>query len=580
MCGLFGSVGLGELPEAAIFEALHGRGPDDRGRWQAGLARLLHTRLAIQDLSPLGHQPMLSDTGALALVFNGEIYNQLELRRELEAAGEIFRSRSDTEVLLRGFQRWGERLWSRLNGIFAVACWEVESQRLTLARDGFGVKPLLWTRDNGSCAFGSELSAFEAAGLAHRDRLSTAALESYSLWGAVAAPQTLLAGVEVFPAGHWAQWRPGDGWHLQRFADPLPPPDAAERPRDEATSALSAERVAIALGRAVERQAIGDVPVGLFLSGGLDSGLLAALLRRSQSGPIRSVSIGFEGLPGAVDESELASLTARHLGLEHRALRIGRPQLEGAFDAFLEAIDQPSIDGFNSFLVAAAARAEGMRVAFSGLGADELFGGYSHMVGLSRQRLLRVRQIRCSGLGSRQRKRLRLQRDALLPATPQHQGVSRGSAVPLRSASLLELRGYLHDTLLRDGDAVTMHHGLELRVPFLDPDLARLALALDEKSQLQGGAKGLLRQVAGPLLPTAVLAGPKRGFNLALAPWLLDNPRFAPQRISRILRGEWRKRGLRASTAAVVQSWMLLRATSRWGPYWRWVVLAEWLQRG
>jgi asparagine synthase (glutamine-hydrolysing) len=152
--------------------------------------------------------------------------------------------------------------------------------------------------------------------------------------------------------------------------------------------------------------------------------------------------------------------------------------------------------------------------------------------------------------------------------------------VPLRSASLLELRGYLHDTLLRDGDAVTMHHGLELRVPFLDPDLARLALALDEKSQLQGGAKGLLRQVAGPLLPTAVLAGPKRGFNLALAPWLLDNPRFAPQRISRILRGEWRKRGLRASTAAVVQSWILLRATSRWGPYWRWVVLAEWLQRG
>jgi asparagine synthase (glutamine-hydrolysing) len=338
--------------------------------------------------------------------------------------------------------------------------------------------------------------------------------------------------------------------------------------------------VAIALSRAVERQAIGDLPVGLFLSGGLDSGLLAALLRRSQSGPIRSVSVGFDGLPGAVDESDLASLTATHLGLEHQALRIGKGALKAAFDSFLEAIDQPSIDGFNSYLVAAAAREQGMRVAFSGLGADELFGGYGHMVGLGRQRLLRVRQIRCSGLGRRQRRQLRQQRQTYLPPEPQRPAHSHGGTVPLRSASLLELRGYMHDTLLRDGDAVTMHHGLELRVPFLDPDLARLALDLDEETQRQGGAKGVLRQVAAPLLPEAVLAGPKRGFNLALAPWLLEDPRFSPQRISGILTNELRQRGLKAPTTAVLRSWLLLRASSRWGPYWRWVMLAEWLQRG
>ncbi|MFM7674867.1 MAG: asparagine synthase (glutamine-hydrolyzing) [Synechococcus sp.] len=576
MCGLFGAVGLGNLPEAAIFQALQGRGPDDRGRWQAGPARLLHTRLAIQDLSPLGHQPMLRDGGGLALVFNGEIYNQTELRRELEAEGERFRSRSDTEVLVRGFGRWGNRLWSRLNGIFAVACWEVAAQRLTLARDGFGVKPLLWTRGPGHCAFGSELSAFEAAGLAHRDRLSQAALESYALWGAVAAPHTLLQGVDVFPAGHWGQWCPGGAWQLQAFASPLASGESTAAPAPE-PAASPAERVAAALSQAVERQAIGDVPVGLFLSGGLDSGLLAALLRRSQSGPIRSVSVGFEGLPGAVDESELASLTARHLGLEHRTLRIGRSQLDGSFDAFLEAIDQPSIDGFNSFLVAAAARAEGMTVAFSGMGADELFGGYGHMVGLGRERLLRVRQIRCAGLSRSKRLRLRTQRADLLPAAAQR--LAGGGVVPLRDASLLEVRGYLHDTLLRDGDAVTMHHGLELRVPFLDADLARLALSLDESSQRQGGAKGLLRQVAAPLLPETVLAGPKRGFNLALAPWLLEQPRFAPDRISRLLGRELAQRGLRAPTAAILQSWLLLRATRRWGAYWRWVVLAEWLQR-
>jgi len=578
MCGLFGSVGLEDLPEAAIFQALQGRGPDDRGRWQAGPARLLHTRLAIQDLSPLGHQPMLSDGGGLALVFNGEIYNQAELRRELEAEGERFRSRSDTEVLLRGFGRWGNRLWSRLNGIFAVACWEVASQRLTLARDGFGVKPLLWTRGPGHCAFGSELSVLEAAGLAHRDRIVQAALESYALWGAVAAPLTLLQGVEVFPAGHWGQWCPGGDWQLQPFATPLPPAESTATPA-LGPAGSPAERVAAALSQAVQRQAIGDVPVGLFLSGGLDSGLLAALLRRSQSGPIRSVSVGFEGLPGAVDESELASLTAQHLGLEHQALRIGRSQLDSSFDAFLEAIDQPSIDGFNSFLVAAAARAEGMCVAFSGMGADELFGGYGHMVGLGRERLLRVRQIRCAGLSRSQRRRLREQRADRLPAASRRLGGRGSTAVPLRDASLLELRGYLHDTLLRDGDAVTMHHGLELRVPFLDPDLARLALALDEAAQRQGGAKGLLRQVAGPLLPEAVVGGPKRGFNLALAPWLLDQPRFAPDRIGRMLRRELAERGLKAPTPAILQSWLLLRATGRWAPYWRWVVLAEWLQR-
>ena len=586
MCGLFGSVGLGDLPEEAILEALRGRGPDDRGRWQAGPARLLHTRLAIQDLSPLGHQPMLSDNGALALVFNGEIYNQHELRLALEAEGEHFRSRSDTEVLLRGFQRWGHNLWGRLNGIFAVACWEVEAQRLTLARDGFGVKPLLWKREIRGCAFGSELSAFEAAGLASRRHLSAAALESYALWGSVAAPLTLLAGVEVFPAGHWGQWSPGGTWTLNAFADPLPPLNSAPHPGDLPGWNDPATQVGLTLQRAVERQAIGDVPVGLFLSGGLDSGLLAAYLRRSQSGPIRSVAVGFEGLPGAVDETDLASLTAQHLGLEHQTLRIGKPQLEAAFDGFLEAIDQPSIDGFNSYLVAAAASAGGMRVAFSGLGADELFGGYGHMVGLDRHRLLRVRQIRASGLAPWRRRQLREGRGRLLEAdlraiTTGAPGWTHppGGKVTLRAASLLELRGYLHDTLLRDGDAVTMHHGLELRVPFLDPELAALALALDETQHREGGSKGLLRQVAAPLLPDAVLTSPKRGFNLALAPWLLEHPRFGPRRISRLLSRELKRRDLPDAQGAVAASWLLLRATNRWGAYWRWVVLAEWLQR-
>ena len=227
-----------------------------------------------------------------------------------------------------------------------------------------------------------------------------------------------------------------------------------------------------------------------------------------------------------------------------------------------------------------------MRVAFSGVGADELFGGYSHMVGLDRPRLLRVRQIRASGLAPWRRRQLREMRGRLLPADhrtmtagPPGGADPSGGKVSLRAASLLELCGYLRDTLLRDGDAVTMHHGLELRVPFLDPELAALALALDETQHREGGSKGLLRQVAAPLLPDAVLNSPKRGFNLALAPWLLDHPRFGPRRISRLLRSQLTRRDLPDPQGAVAASWLLLRATNRWGPYWRWVVLAEWLQR-
>ncbi|MEI6828799.1 MAG: asparagine synthase (glutamine-hydrolyzing) [Synechococcaceae cyanobacterium ELA445] len=578
MCGLFGAVGRADLPRHRVLEALKGRGPDDAGTWADDGVLLLHTRLAIQDLSPLGHQPMVSGSGDLALVFNGEIYNQHELRQELKAQGVTFHSRSDTEVLLEGFRRWGHRLWGRLNGIFAVACWEPQARRLTLARDGFGVKPLLWQRASWGCAFGSELSAFEAAGLASRQWLCPEGLERYALWGAVAAPHTLLAGVEVFPAGHWGQWQPGGDWHVEGFADPLPlnaeggstPRAYGPAPRD-LTQAL--EGLELRLHQAVRRQAIGDLPVGLFLSGGLDSGLLAALLRLQHAGPIRSVSVGFRDLPGAVDESPLAARTAEHLGLEHHSLRIGQEELDASFDPFLAAIDQPSIDGFNGHLVSQAASDNGMRVAFSGLGADELFGGYGHMALRSRSRLLRVRQIHGHGLGWRARRRLRRERGLLLPA-PEPGALDRAS---LPDASLLELRGYLADTLLRDGDAVTMHRGLELRVPFLDPDLAAYALALPEAWHRAEGPKGLLRRMATPLLPPEVLNAPKRGFNLALAPWLLERERFAPSRIVHLLRQQLGAQGLRAPAAAVWTSWALLRASGRWGPYWRWVVLAEWL---
>ena len=339
-----------------------------------GLETPSHTRLAIQDCSPLGHQPMVASDSGLVLVFNGEIYNQQELRKQLEQKGYAFRSHCDTEVLLQGFRHWGQGVWARLNGIFAAACWETSSRRLTLARDRFGVKPLLWRRDrDGRCAFASELSALKASGCIETARIHHHALESYRLWGAIANPLSLIDGVESLPAGHAAVREQQREMGCTTFHSAS---SHLRFSRKAGTLASGHDSCRRCLG-AGHRQPKHRRPSSWDLS--------QRRARLQSSGgnppndinqkPVHSVSIGFQGLKGAVDESERAAATANHLGLKHQTLRIGIEELDKSFDAFIAAIDQPSIDGFNTFLVTRAARDQGMRVAFSGLGADELFGG-------------------------------------------------------------------------------------------------------------------------------------------------------------------------------------------------------------
>ncbi|MDB4616678.1 asparagine synthase (glutamine-hydrolyzing) [Synechococcus sp. AH-551-E11] len=572
MCGLFGALGYSAINSEAVLSALEGRGPDDRGGWResghSDVIELLHTRLAIQDCSPLGHQPMVASDRGLVLVFNGEIYNQQELREQLEQKGYGFRSHCDTEVLLQGFRLWGQGVWARLNGIFAAACWETASRRLTLARDRFGVKPLLWKRDrDGRCAFASELSALKASGCIETARIHHHALESYRLWGAIANPLSLIDGVESLPAGHAAVREQDGTWDVRAFTAQAPISPAPQN----WTLASATTAVGDALEQAITRQSIGDHPVGMYLSGGLDSSLLAAILQRHQSKPVHSVSIGFQGLKGAADESERAAHTANHLGLKHQTLHIGIEELDKSFDAFIAAIDQPSIDGFNTFLVTRAARDQGMRVAFSGLGADELFGGYPHMLKGSLKAANEARHIRLHGLS--QRKRSLLDRERLMRAG----FVQMKNSANQQACSRLELAGYLQDTLLRDGDATTMAQGLELRVPFLDQDLVDLALRIPQHLHQMEGSKTLLRRLAEPLLPAAVLQAPKQGFNLALAPWLLQHPRFHPLRINSLLQKNLPD--LHIPRRTIAGSWVLLKATGKIAPYWRWVVLAEWLQQ-
>lgn len=601
MCGLFGAIGGAPVDPEPIRAALANRGPDAWGLHPLPGGFLLHTRLAIQDLSPLGHQPMGTADGRLWLVFNGEIYNTPELRSALEAEECRFRSHSDTEVILEGFARWGDALWPRLEGIFACALWDGDAGRLTLARDPFGIKPLLLRPWGKGLLFGSELDAFRAAGAARPPHPRD--LAGYALWGAFASPATAMDAITAFPPGHVGHWEPGGELITRPFASPLDPaPVRGERP---AHLQAAVEGVRRRLTAAVRRQTIGDVPVGAFLSGGLDSGILAALLQEASNGPVRTLSVGFRGLPGAVDESERALASARHLGTDHTAVVLGPGEFDACFDDFLAAIDQPSIDGFNTYLVSRAAAGAGLKVAFSGLGADEVFGGYGQFAQLQaalgegagrrggRFGTLPVQLLRCWGQEGRAYRRRGLaaaldlrripfsgqsarEREGLVAARLAGVALQRpDQPADLAALARLELQGYLRDTLLRDTDAVSMHHALEVRVPYLDGELVRYCLELPGAWHLAEGGKTLLRRAFAHRLPAAVLRAPKSGFNLPLGPWLLGRPRFAPHRIAALLH----RHGI--PRRSVLAAWAYLRAApGRWQPYWRWVVLAEWLARG
>ena len=593
MCGLFAQWSARAVKADPVLAVLSSRGPDDQGQWAqpvaGGILQLLHARLAIQDLSAAGHQPMQSPDQRFTLVFNGEIYNAPELRHQLEGKGVSFRSHSDTEVLLAGFTRWGVELFPRLNGIFALAIWDASRQELILARDRFGVKPLLWWRGPEGWALASELSVLRAAGLPARPHLDWVALEQFWQWGAVQAPRTLVAGVQTVPAGHWARWCAGDGpeqWQLHGYASW---PSNTYTPSDlsygEAVAAVAA-----ALEQAVARQMLADVPVGAFLSGGLDSASLVALMMGQSATPVRTFSLGFAAddlSRGVVDERSLAAGTARHLGSQHQEVVLSLEEVLAAMEAFWDAIDQPSVDGLNTFLVARAARAQGLVVAVSGLGGDELFAGYPvferawrfhHSAGVGLGLLGRLPWRLQQRLGWQHRRFARGSVAALEAHRRLHRGEQpSGSQLlsqeqgldPVAQLSRLELRGYMANTLLRDTDVVTMHYGLELRVPFLDNDLVDLLLQLPSAYKFRlGGSKPLLWDAMVDRLPPDLGQVPKRGFELPLARWLmaLETPSLAPEALG----APWPVR-IRAARR------LYQAKPYRYHGWWQWQVLARWL---
>lgn len=550
------------------------RGPDGEGVWTSPDRRVAlgHRRLAIIDLTTAAAQPMVDPATGNVIIFNGEIYNYRELRRELERQGAVFRTESDTEVLLHLYRARGEAMVERLRGMFAFAIWDSARRSLLLARDPFGIKPLYIADDGRTLRFASQVKALAAGGAVSTEP-SAAGVAGFFLWGHVPEPWTWLASVRALPAGCTLTIRQGS---------PLPSPrryfdlrqeilaaqDAPADPADAVREALAA------VEDSVRHHLVADVPVGVFLSAGRDSTLVASLAARCSTEPLRTITLGFDEYRGSMqDEVPVAEAVAKRLGSQHETKRIARSDFEVCREGLLAAMDQPSIDGVNTWFVSRAAAQAGLKVALSGLGGDELFGGYPSFGQVPRlARRLRVlawapafgRALRVASApvvgrlanpkwaslfeyGRTLEGAWLLRRALFMPWELRHvldpemarRGLQElallddlrsrieGIRSPQLAVMALEMSGYMQNQLLRDADWAGMAHSLEIRVPLVDRVLFRRWLTI--AAQRFPLDRQWLLETANPEVAAVVGSRPKTGFGVPVAQWLKTAGRSAPR---------------------------------------------------
>ena len=562
MCGICGSYeyASGRPADAAVLErmnaALVHRGPDAGGLVVEGSVGLAARRLAIIDLAH-GDQPMVTDDGEVCVVQNGEILNHLELRAPLERDGIRFRTRCDTEVLLHLYLRDGPGFVEALRGMFALALWDRRERRLLLARDRFGIKPLYYELGGGRLAFASELKALVRQPAFSRE-VDREALHAYLAFNSIPAPLTIFRSARKLPPGHLLTCTES-GARIERYARPAPA--AASVLRREGPEAL-AEELRARLRDSVTAHLLADVPVGVLLSGGVDSSVLTALAAEGSSERVSTFSIGFR--ERSFDELDLAREVARRYGTAHHELVV-EPRIDELLPEIAAAFDEPFADSsaVPTYLVSRLA-ADHVKVVLSGEGGDELFGGYETYVADQLARWVGPAAARLAPLADRLQssdrrvswdyRARRFARAAALPPLERHHGWKEIFSAAARARLLrpdwqdrhadplapwrqrfaetagapllarlqdVDLGIYLVDDLLVKTDRMSMAHSLEARVPFLDPVVAELALALPSSLKVLGWAKKrLLRRAAAPLIPREIIAARKRGFSIPAAAWL------------------------------------------------------------
>lgn len=628
MCGIAGFLGGPGLPAdadarrtvlAAMTGTMTARGPDGQGQWLEGPVALGHRRLSIIDLAA-GAQPMADMNGRAVVTFNGEIYNFRELRAELEALGHGFATNSDTEVLLNAWLAWGEACLDRLEGMFAFALWDRATRTLFAARDRYGKKPFFYTQQNGVFAFASELTALRALpGL--RFSTTRAALARFLAYEYCPTPESIHSEVRKLPPGHFLVFRDGRARIRSYWSLPVPEETAG------ASEPELRQRLVELLDAAVARRLVSDVPLGVFLSGGLDSSLVAALMAR-HLGRVKTFSIGFT--EASYDESRYARLVARRIGAEHHERVLSARDCGALLPDIVERFDEPMSDPsiVPTFLLAGLTR-ERVTVALSGDGGDELFAGYETFYAFRiAEWYNRLPQLLRSGMAEPLARLLPMSSGYVNPrlavqaflngaARPPWQRMQSWltpfppellrqvlvgaqdldlspegllaptlrihddypGRTPLAKSFAFYARQYLLDYILVKVDRCTMMHSLEVRAPFLDRDLAEFVWRLPLDMKLRGlSGKYLLRRAAMGLVPKEVLRRPKRGFLIPVAQWL----RGVLRPLMEDVLGEaaLRRQGLFRPEAVrrLMDEHLSGRADHR-RPLWTLLVLQLWLRR-
>ena len=636
MCGIAGVVGGYERERArtavqAMLDAQVHRGPDDEGvevlahgrrtdlRSEGGptCVGLGSRRLAILDLTAAGHQPMFDPETGSAIAYNGEIYNYLDLRAELEQFGHIFQGRGDTEVVLHAYRQWGVDCLDRLRGMFALVLWDAPRGRALVARDHLGIKPLYYsfTRDGFICA--SEIGCLLASGLVDAT-IDKRAVAGYLAYGAVQEPLTILSSVRALPGGSWMELdETGRELKQDRYwSFPAVEPADGRDLVDEGRALLE---------RSVARHLLSDVPLGVFLSSGIDSTSVAGLAARASDQDVHAFTVSIPQ-DEKLDEKPVAERSARRLGLAFHDIPVDETTAVEWASGGLDSMDQPSMDGLNTYIVSRAVRAAGLTVALSGQGGDEVFGGYRtfsavpRMVDLARVARLLPRGMRmavagllakswgATGMSKARdlaatrpelasmyfsyRRLLTDEEVAGLGYTAGPLGLTKSfldrSAIPngwltkkdeFVSLSRLETRYYLGNTLLRDGDVFGMANSLEIRVPFLDRDVVDWAFRLPGSAHAprRSAPKHLLRAMCADLLTEDQLDAPKRGFGLPLAAWMrgplaeVKTAAFDELRRSELVSAD--------GIATIEQRYLDDTYRSGWTRLWALVTLGYWLEK-
>lgn len=559
MCGIAGFVRRGydaQLRDdlTRMERSMTHRGPDDGGLelFRAGdfTVGLCARRLAIQDCSPMGHQPMVSERTGNVVALNGEIYNVAELRGDLERRGHSFRGHSDTEVVLRGYDEWGLGCVDRLRGMFAFTVWDASAHELLIVRDRLGIKPIyLWTGDGG-LVFGSELRTVLQSS-AINPRLSRDGLGSYLSLGAVQEPRTLVEGVNSLLPGHIATWRNGEltvrsYWSLTT---------AFERHHQPADRDAAVSRLRELLEESVRLHLVSDVPLGVFLSGGIDSSALVGLVSTVANDAPATVSVVFP--QEEYSEAPFIEEVRRRFDTDHTAIELDDAEVLAHVPRALDAMDQPTFDGVNTYIVSGVARGAGLTVALSGVGGDELFGGYDTFRVVPRMNQFRERVPAPVGRGAaavlsrvatgddRREKIVRwvrgpeegvtayaLRRELFGPEACRALMLNANETgaswrMPdslddeINSLSLSELSVYMQNVLLRDSDVMSMAHGLEVRPPLLDHELVEYVASLSGSWKNDSTVpKALLVDAVRDLLPDGIANRRKMGFTLPFESWM------------------------------------------------------------